>query len=487
MFMLGIDIGTTGCKSMLFEIGGRIVSQNYIEYELITTGEFIEQDAEQWWSLVTRTVRNTVAASRIASDRISAVGVSSQGISFVPVDINGHVLGNAISWLDTRAFAQAAELRGRFSAESLFAVTGKRISPVYTLPKIMWIRENKPETYCATYKFLMGLDYITYRMTGRFVTDYSMASGTMMFNIMKREWDENILGMCGIDTDKLPEVMCAGSVVGPVTEEAALEMGITSGTCVALGAQDQKCAAIAAGIADGVATVSLGTATAVSSLMTKPVPDSSMLIPSFALDQKNWILESVISTAGACLKWLRNTVFSDMGYSEMCGLAESAAPGANGLYFYPYLAGASTPFWREDIEGSFYGIKLTTTRAEIVRSLLEGIAYQIRANIEIHERLNTKIIEIRLYGGGAENDLWCQLIADITGKTVNVLYTPETANLGAAMLAGKACGAYKNPVDLVQKSLLVLKTINPCVERQSVYRDTYEKYMKINQSIMKEG
>lgn len=441
MNTIGIDLGTTGCKSVIFGQGGKILSQSYIEYGLIQYDGFVEQDAELWWSLVKRTISECIAACSGGSRDIGALSVSSQGISFVPVDGHGRVLHNAISWLDNRASVQAERIAGEFGESNIFLRTGKRASPCYTLPKIMWLNEEMPGVYRNTWKFLMGLDFITFKLTGRAITDYTMASGTMAFDISARRWDKELIEACGVDVDKLPDVGCAGDFIGEIANPAAVGTGLPEGIRVYLGAQDQKCAAFGAGIQPGFAAVSLGTATAVSTVCPKPVFDEEMRLPCFCVGKDRWVLESVIGTSGASLKWLRDTLFGGISYSDLTEYAAHSAPGANGLRFYPHFQGATSPYWVSGASGAFQGITLATSRYDIVRAVLEGIAYQISVNVGLHEKVDGNVIrELRLFGGGANSALWCGIIADVTGKSVVVPYTIETANLGAAMLAGLGGG-----------------------------------------------
>jgi len=486
MYLIGIDLGTTGCKSMIFDYSGKIMSQSYIEYGIINEKEnFIEQDANLWWKLVKQSVAESVASSGVRADEIKAMSISSQGISFVPVDKDGNTLCNAISWLDSRPAEQTETVRRIFGNEKIFGVTGKMISPSYSLPKLMWIKENKPDIYAKTVKFLMGLDYLTFKLTGKAVTDYSMASGTMAFNITTKKWDEEIIARCGLDIDKLPDVQCAGTLVGEVLPEVAAEIGLLPGVNVSLGAQDQKCAAIGAGISEGVATVSLGTASAISSVNRMPVFDPEMRVPSFALDENRWILESCISTACISLKWLKTTFYGDLDYAQLDQLAEQSVAGANGVLFYPHMEGASTPYWRNDIRGFLYGLSLSTMKEDVVRALLEGVGFQIKINLDVHEEIiGRKVEEIRIFGGGSNSKLWCRLIADITGKTVSVLYTSEIANLGAAVLAGMGTGVYSDSRDVLSKVGLIKRQYIPDREKTARYDEVYKKYLEIQTKLL---
>lgn len=475
MCYIGVDLGTTGCKSMAFGGDGSIIYESYFEYPLIQAGGFIEQDAEIWWTLVKRAIARSAAGCE-GRGQIRGIGVSSQGISFVPLDGNGRALYRAISWLDNRPAAQTERIRKEFGDRSVFLRTGKRISSCYTLPKLMWLREEQPDVYRDTWKFLMGLDYITYRLTGRALTDHSMASGTMAYDVTALAWDGELLAACGVDAGKLPGVRDAGSPAGALEPAVAEELGLPGGLPVTLGAQDQKCAALGAGIGPGVATVSLGTATAVSTLCDRPVFDGRMRVPCFALGGGRWVLESVAGTTGASLKWLRDTLLEGMGYTDLTACAAQSAPGSGGVCFYPHMEGAGSPYWDSSARGGLQGLSLSTSRADIARAVLEGVAYQIAVNLGIHEEITgTAVREIRLFGGGAKSALWRRIIADVTGREIAVPYTSETANLGAAMLAGLGADACALPPGgRVQPDMAEHAR---CAERMGAYLEMQEKIL----------
>ena len=478
MLFLAVDLGTTGCKSIAFSESGHILSESYIEYSLITTEEgYIEQDADLWWSLVKYVVKQVVGRIGNESKKIKALSISSQGISFVPVGVKGNILSNAICWLDSRAVKQADFLREKFGEKDIFQRTGKRISPVYVLPKIMWLRENIPEIYDKTWKFMMGLDYINYRLTGEVLTDHTMAGGTMGYNISTKLWDMDILNACGIDLKKLPIIEYSGFNIGKILPNIALEVGIPEDTMIILGAQDQKCAAIGSGIDTGICTISLGTATAICVKSNYLLLDYGMRIPCFTLDNNSWILEAVISTSGVGLKWFRDNFLRDKSYIEMDEIVKNTLPGAKGIYFYPHFEGASSPYWETKEKGFIYGLNLSTTIGEILRALYEGIAYQIKSNIDVLEGLGAKINEIRLFGGGARSSIWCSIISDMTGKPINILYTAETANLGAAVIAASGIGA------CIHSTELIAKTILPDKDMVQLYNKGYEKYIEKQRKI----
>ena len=499
MFLLSVDLGTTGCKCLIFSLSGSVAAESYIEYPLIHTAEgYIEQDANLWWELVQRVIVDAVSKSGVDKLDIRFMSISSQGISFVPVDKNGKTLCNALSWLDIRAGEQVGLIRELFTAPEsantsrkddnsgdfyIFSTTGKRIHPAYSLPKLMRLKQYRPEIYAQTWKFLMGLDYITYRLTGKAVTDHSMASGTMAYNINTKRWDGDILGQCGIDTDKLPDIEYLGTEIGNILPEVAERVGLSPETTIVLGAQDQKCAAVGSGIADGVCTLSLGTSSAISVICNRPTLDHDMSIPCFTLDEHNWILETSLATTGASLKWMRDTLFPDKSYREIDAIVEGAAPGSNSVFFYPHLEGASAPYWDPDSRGFICGLSLTAAQGDILRSLYEGIAYQIRANLEIMGQLSQSVKEIRVFGGGSKGAVWLQIISDVTGLPVKTLFTGEAANLGAAEIAGRHL---KEAADspLMKGTDRISRVFYPDNRLLTIYTGYYERYLAMQRKVL---
>lgn len=483
--LIGLDLGTTGCKAAVFNERLHMLGEAYIEYPLIRISSLeIEQDANLWWDLAKQAVKIAIRNSGILPGAVKGMGVSSQGISFVPVDSGYRQLRNAISWLDGRAVMQRDSILDNFTESDIFRMTGKRPSECYVLPKLLWLRENEPKLYDRTHKFLMALDYITAKLCGECITDHTMASGTLLYDVTGRQWSPLLLESFGIDLGRLPAICRSGSSAGIIQKDVAMELGIPMDVVLAVGGQDQKCAALGAGIGDGIATVSLGTASAIEQLCNRPVLDGMMRIPCFSgLFDGEWVIEGCVATAGAAVKWLRETFFRDKSYDELGSMAGRCAAGAGGVFFYPHLAGAGTLYRMNMASGVFHGITLSTDADQIVRSVFEGIAYQIKANLDVMQELHQPAREIRLFGGGAKSAVWGQIIADVTGKAVTTLYTPETANAGAALLAGLACGVFggaSEAADAVQTAGI----FEPRALFTGQYDHLYHSYLDIQSRLL---
>ncbi len=412
---IGIDLGTTGCKAVLYDSEGKALSEFNKEYSLICRDGLVEQDAEIWWSLVTEAL---VFVAKDRGDDVRGISVSTQGIAVVPVDREGRTLANAISWLDVRADAEAAMLEAKFGRDTIYRKTGKFCNPEYTLPKLMWWKTHEPELFERAHKFLLPLDFLNMRLAGRAICDYTIAGGTMAYNIVEKKYDDELLAFAGVTADRLPEVGCMGDLVGNILPEVAKLTGISPDCEVYLGGQDQKLAALGAGIDETSVTVSFGTATAVTKL-TKTLPDE-IDFSRFRFNDEYYSYEGVVSTSGAALKWAANTIFAGKSYRELDLLAIEAG-SSGGVTFDTDLTDC----------GVISGITLGTTQGNIVYALFEGVSRAIAgfaADMGDFDRLF-------IFGGGSKSAIWCQILADVSGKRIIALSTPETASLGAAILA----------------------------------------------------
>ena len=436
-------MGTTKCKCLLLSEKGEICAISSADCKLLYTPDGIEQDANGWWDDAVLAIRRLLDASGAAPKDIVAMSVSSQAIAGVPVNGKSETLYNALSWLDARSGAEVESLVGEFGISRLFEWTGK-FANSYSFPQLMWIKKNLPQVYAKTSKYLHPLDYLNMKLTGKAVTDYSMASGTYAFDISRHRWVSDLFSFAGIPDSLYADVACVGTPIGNLTREAGEQTGLSTDTLVFLGAHDQRCASIGASIGPGVSTISLGTAAAVSSLVDRPILDSSSGVTCNALTKEHWILESVIFTACAALDWAKEMFFPDNSLAELDAMAASAPPGASGAVFIPNLA-------ENDARGgALSGLSLKTTRAEIARAILEGIALQLSGHIANQEALVGKIEKIMLFGGGASSSCWCQIIADICKKTVTIPQSKEAAAFGAAVIAGVGAGFWKTYSDACQ-------------------------------------
>ncbi len=476
---LSIDLGTTGCRSILFDETLNPLAYAYEEYGLITPQEgWVEQDAELWWELTLRTAKVALAKANLSGSEINGISVSSQGITVVPVDRSLKPLSPALTWLDTRAEEETQELIREFGLDLLYRKSGRQASAALTLPKLLWLKKHQPEIFHSAWKFLMPMEFLIAKFTGNCITDHSMASGTMLYDLKTQAWDPAILNRFEIDEDRLPVIANGGDPAGYVLPEVAKQLGLRADCPVAVGAQDQKCAALGAGLDEGVMTVSLGTAVAIEKRWNEAKTETNQGVCWCGYVLPNtFVTEGVINTAGTCLRWLRDTMFRDEGYHVIDDEADQARNRGSSLLFFPYLNGPSAPNYYPESEGCFHGVNLATVRGDFALAVMEGIAFQIRVLLESMEAYGS-IHTLVLFGGGAKSDFWCQVISDATGLRVMVPSTTEAAGAGAAMLAAKAGGQKLSPLQC-----------DKCYEpsaRAEAYEKKYQKFRTIEKRLWKQ-
>ena len=417
---IAIDLGTTTCKCRLYTPEG-VAASFAREYELLAEGDRVEQDANDWWNMVKTGIKSVCGETGIRD--VDAIGISSQGISVVPVDAGGAPLMNALSWLDNRASEETAEVERGFGADWIYSNTGKRLLPCYTLPKVIWLMRHRRDVMNEAKALLMPLEFLNMKFCGRAATDCSMASGTMMYDINKRGSSDEILRHFSIPHTLLPEVLPMGTVLGALQPDVAEELGIGVGVRLVMGGQDQKLSNLAAGLRHGIATVSLGTSTAVSVIDGNRRDDRRYAV--FALNNSEQIHEAAVNTTGAAVKWLKNTIAAP-SYAAMDTLAEEAG-GSGGVTFnHDFEHGASIS-----------GLTLGTTPGNIVHALLESVGRTVADLLDGQD-----VQKVLLYGGGAKSAIWRRIIEEAVGVETEVPDETEPALLGAAMLAAGGEGVF---------------------------------------------
>ncbi len=447
---ISIDLGTTGCRACAYSAAGEVLGSHHVEYGLIHPEPgAAEQEAEGWWSAARACVQ-AVTAALPAPEKVVGIGISAQGHSWVPVGEDLRPLRPALTWLDTRAAGAARDLLRDRGIAFWGDRAGKAPGAWHTLPQIIWLREAEPRVERAAAHYLYAHDFLIARLTGKLATDYTSAAASLLFNIRQFQWDRGLAADYRVDTDRFAPVVPAGAEAAPLQFEEARDLRLPPGIPVAVGAQDQKCAALGAGLEDQCATVSLGTATAVTALARRPSFEPSAAIPCFPYLARNaWVLEAPLTTTGAALRWLRDLVRSfgaaGVDYDALSGLAAGSKPGAGGLRFLPFLAGAGAPHWSADARGAFLGLSLETSAPQMTRALLESVAFELRTNLDAMQEQGVRLERVVLFGGGARSDLWTQIIAGVTRLPVHRSSNVETAALGAAALAFSAAGVYPSP------------------------------------------
>ena len=493
--LLAVDAGTTSVKAGIFAPDGRILGLAREEYRLDTPSvERAQLDPQIYWQACVWTVRQAVQQAGVPASDIQALCVSSQGETTITLGREGQAIYPAMVWLDNRAADQAAGLAKQFS-EQVYDVCGiQEVIPTWTACKILWLREHEPEAFARAWKFMLVQDFLIYKLTGRTVTDGSVACTTMLYDIRSHVWWTEVLAAIGLEPSRLPEILPPGSRVGTLTTQAAEALGLGQATIVVNGGMDQYCGAIGAGnIFPGRISESTGAALGIQATIVSPAMDPQKLIPvtCHSLPGK-YLFDPVCPTAGMALKWLRDTFFlaeieaagaSQMnGYDLMTALAAETAPGADGLLLLPHLMGAYSPVSNTAARGTFSGFTLSHGRGHFVRAVLEGVAFMLRQNLETIHQAGVPVRELRSTGGGSRSRLWNQIKADVCKLPLQTLANEDTALLGDAILAGVACGLFTS-VDEGCEQMVVIKEQYLPSDQADAYELAYQRYCDLDASL----
>lgn len=487
--LLGIDIGTTGTKSMIVDTEGTVLSSAYKGYKLYNDRPgWAEQDADDWWNAVVYTVNKCITDKDIR-DNIRAVSISSQGGSLVPVDDKGIPLRRAISWMDKRGGKQRDELNRHKAEDYYYNLTGSKLSDGGNLIQIKWIGDNEPQIYSKVYKFLSTIDYINFKLTGRYAIDATNAAMTQLLNISSKTWDDGILRLLGITDKSLPSVQKSGEPLGYITNSAAEQLDLNPETLVVCGGHDQYCAALGAGaLNSGDVVLSTGTAWVVLCIADKLVLDAgNNFYAGSHVAEGLWGLLGSVETGGVCMEWLRNNILSVTNgnkeifaeeFAEIDKMASKKNPGSDGLMFYPYFTGAECPNWAPKNKGTFTGLDLSHDKYHLARAIMEGVCYEIKWMLEEIENKGIKTSQVKMFGGASKSSLWPDLTADITGVPVRISEINDAACIGATILAGKGAGLFKSEEEGYRNMSKGEKEILPNLENVLEYRRLFDKYKK---------
>jgi len=494
--LIGIDVGTTGCRSILFNSDGREICKAYREYSVrVPRPGWAEQEAQEWLKASISTLKEVVEKSRIQRRKITAICVTGQQPSPVFIDRNGKPLCSSILWMDRRAVSQCDFIKRTVGEEEIYNKTALRIDPIYAVWKIMWIKENSPEVYRRTFKVLQPKDFLVYKFTGEILTDYASASATQLVDIHKKVWSEDLLKIFDIPINKLPEIESPTKVVGPLLKEIAEQTDLVEGIPVVLGAGDSTVSGVGAGVVmPGQTCVNIGTSSDVLICTEAPFLDSKRQVTYYPHAVPNrYISIAGSNTSGMALRWFRDSFcileketakrLKVEAYEIMNVEAQNSKPGANGLVFLPYLMGERSPIFDPAAKGLFFGITLRHNKADFIRAIMEGVAYSVQDRIKVAEDVGVKVSDIVITGGGAKSSLWRQIIADVTGKTTAFFSVEEATCLGAAILGGVGIGLYSSIEEMCDEILSIKEKEKhiPRVEYRNLYHSLFKTYKKLYQ------
>lgn len=441
MLVIGLDVGTTGTKAVVVDEGGNVIGGGYREYSLKSEGGRVTQNALDWWDAAVHAVRT--ACKDIDASQVCAISLSTQGASMLCADKDGNPLSDVITWMDTRASAEAKELSETVGEEAVYRKSGWLPSPVLDASKILWLKKNEPELFKKTASFISTVEFMNIKLCGENVIDPTNAAMRQMFNIETGEWDHDILDFIGLEKDRLPTVKKIGYEVGTLTESAAEALGLKKSVKVYNGAHDQYCASVGSGAVEtGDMLLATGTTWVVLGITDKLLYTKNHISPGIhAVPGKFGALASLVS-AGSALNWYRSIIDGD--FKLMDREAATRMESAKDLFVLPYVCGAGFPHNRPDMRGIMLGLDKGHDRYHIARALMEGVAFEAAAVLSQFKENGMDISRLMMTGGAARSNLWSEIVGYTTGCEIWRMKEPETCCIGAAMTAAVGAGMFSD-------------------------------------------
>ena len=490
--LFGLDVGTTALKAAVFDINGNLLGVSTQEYALETPKtDFVEVEAETYWSAFKAALAEIRNKHEIKADDEITLAISAQGETLICIDKEGKPLRKAIVWMDNRAHTQAEAMEERFGNELAYKVTGQvSFEPCWPAPKLLWIKENEPEVFEKTYKFLLVEDYLLWRMTGKFYTEGSLVTSSMYWDITKKVYWKDMLDFIGIDEDRLAPVAESGVMVGEILPEVRAQLGIPCRAFAATGALDQACGAIGGGVVkEGMFSETIGAALAICVPVSKPVFDPNQKMPLHYFAIPDTYMIHTFTTGGMTLRWFRDKFCAEEmaqakaegkdAYDIISGKVSSVPAGCEGLVMLPHLSGSLAPDVNSKAKGVWFGFGLNHTKAHFARAIMESLAFILRRNLEALSDMGISVKEIRSLGGGSKSSVWNQIKADVNDVTLMTVKSKEAACLGAAILAGTAAGIFSSVADAAESMVQVKERYTAVPDDKPVYDKNFSMYCKL--------
>ena len=492
-YFLGIDIGTTGTRAVLIDGQGKVIGGKSAEHDPISSPlpQWAEQDPENWWVAARQATKAVLESKGIKGTEVKGIGLSGQMHGLVLLDKDHRVLRPSIIWCDQRCQAEADLITGAVTYDRLIEITCNPALTGFTAPKLIWVREHEPEVSSKIKRVLLPKDFIRFRLTGEFASEVSDSSGTSLFDVVNRRWSVEIMKTLGLNPEWFPTVRESIEISGRIHAEAARETGLEEGTPVVGGGGDQASGGVGNGIVEpGIVSSTIGTSGVVFAFMEKPARDQRGRVHTFchAVPQK-WHVMGVTQGAGLSLRWFRDQFggqevslsqfLKQDSYELLTREAAQAKPGCEGLIFLPYLMGERTPHLDAKAKGVLFGLTGRHTRVEVVRAILEGVAYSLKDSFEIFREMEVPVTQVRASGGGGKSALWRQIQADIFGTPICTVAADEGAAFGAAIMASVGCGAFHSVAEACRQAISLTNFTEPIGENQKRYQEYYQIYQAL--------
>ncbi len=488
MTLIGLDIGTTGCKANLFAYDGQVLASAGREYGLLTPHPgWYEQDAEEVWALAKECLREIAAQP---GEPPVALALSVQGEAIAPVDQAGRALRPMILGMDTRTTGENEKLAARFGARYLFERTGQPMHTINTLPKVLWLHEYEPEVFGRAWKFLLYEDFILFKLGHEAAISACLASRTQMTAVRTLDWDAELLEGVGLTPDRLSPIVPSGRAIGTIAPQVARDLGLPPALQLVTGGHDQACGAMGAGIIrPGLSMVSTGTAEVIETALPAPVLDPALRAAGISVYAHVvpglYLAMTLNHSGGLALRWFRDRFGQDERRRAEAGegdaydlLLEGAPAGPTRLFFLPHLSGSGTPHFDVESKGAIIGLTVSSDKAQVAQAILEGLTFELKANLDVLVSAGVEFEELRAIGGGAKSARWLQIKADVAGLPIAVPAVTEAAGLGAAMLAGTAAGLYPSLEEAVAQTVRTRTRYTPG-PASTAYQERYELYRQI--------
>lgn len=477
MYYIGIDLGTSSVKLLLMEESGRISNIVSREYPLYFPHPgWSEQNPEDWFAQSMEGMKELTQG--IDRSQVAGISFGGQMHGLVTLDEDDRVIRPAILWNDGRSGEETEYLNTVIGKEVLSRYTANIAFAGFTAPKILWMKKYEPENFARVKKIMLPKDYLAYCLSGSFCTDVSDASGMLLLDVKNRCWSREMLDICGITEEQLPEVHESWEVTGTLRPEIAQQLGFGNDVKVIAGAGDNAAAAVGTGtVGDGQCNISLGTSGTVFISSKNFGVDANNALHSFCHADGSYHLMGCMLSAASCNKWWSEEI---LGTKDFAKEQEKITKlGENNVFFLPYLMGERSPHNNPDARGVFFGMSMDTTRADMTQAVLEGVAFALRDSLEVARSLGIKIERTKICGGGAKSPLWKKIIANVMNLKVDVLENEEGPAMGGAMLAAVGCGVYPDVETIGKKLAKVVDTVEPDKELAAKYEDKYQKFRRL--------
>ncbi|MDZ4798806.1 MAG: xylulokinase [Bryobacteraceae bacterium] len=483
MYWLGIDIGTGGSRALLVDEKGTVTASFTAAHEemLMQRPLWAEQRPENWWDAAQQAIRGVLGESGVNGAEIRGVGLSGQMHGLTLLDETDQVIRPALIWCDQRSQPQVDWINQNVGREKVLEYTANPVVTGFTLPKLLWVRDHEPEKFARIRRVLLPKDYIRFCLTGEFASEVSDASGTSLFDVVNRRWSYEMADACGVDRAVLPAVYESVEVTGHITAAAAAATGLAAGTPVVGGGGDQAASAVGNGIVEsGIVSCTLGTSGVVFAHTDAASYDPQGRVHTFCHAVKGkWHVMGVTQGAGLSLQWFRNQLTPGVSYDSLMTEAASADLGSQGLFWLPYLMGERTPHLDASARAAWVGLTGRHTRADMVRSVIEGVCYSQKDGLDIIEGMGVPVESVRLSGGGAKSDFWRQTMASILNKRVTTLASQEGSAYGAALLAVTGTGEYGSVEECCRVAIAEVGEVSPRRTDAAEYARLHGTYQAI--------